>query len=112
RGSVGAAGEVGHMVVDRQGRDCACGLRGCWETLASTHALLDEATNRGIPHRRESVDGNDDPASSAIRHLIEKAGTDPAVDALIDEWAAEVALGLANIIRLRDPALIVLQGPI
>lgn len=112
RGSVGTAGEIGHMVVDRRGRDCACGLRGCWETLASAHALIDEATRRGIPLTDAPDAPADAPTSSVVGQLTARIDTDPLVDALIEEWSADVALGLANITRLRDPALIVLQGPV
>jgi predicted NBD/HSP70 family sugar kinase len=40
RGDNGMAGEFGHVVLDRPGLPCSCGLRGCWETLASNRAAL------------------------------------------------------------------------
>jgi predicted NBD/HSP70 family sugar kinase len=39
RGASGFAGEVGHMKVDPQGRECGCGRRGCWETVAGQRAV-------------------------------------------------------------------------
>jgi glucokinase len=39
RGGMGSAGEVGHIVVDPDGDDCACGGRGCLETVASGPAI-------------------------------------------------------------------------
>lgn len=38
-GDKGFAGEVGHMVIERNGRPCACGGRGCWETYAASQAM-------------------------------------------------------------------------
>ncbi|HBR31400.1 MAG TPA: glucokinase, partial [Clostridiales bacterium] len=35
------AGEIGHIVVDINGKRCACGRIGCWETVASTRALIE-----------------------------------------------------------------------
>ena len=41
-GNSGFAGEVGHMVIDRHGEQCACGGRGCWELYASAQAFTAE----------------------------------------------------------------------
>lgn len=38
-GEEGFAGEVGHMVIEKEGRPCACGGRGCWETYAASQAV-------------------------------------------------------------------------
>lgn len=40
RGSNGMAGEFGHMSLDPEGPNCACGRRGCWEVFASNRAAL------------------------------------------------------------------------
>jgi len=46
RGARGTAGEVGHLVVDPQGRLCGCGQRGCIETMCGGGALA-KAWGRG-----------------------------------------------------------------
>ena len=46
RGSQGFGGEFGHMTIDPAGRPCACGSRGCLETLAGLEALLEAAGPR------------------------------------------------------------------
>lgn len=38
-GDEGFAGEVGHMTIEKDGRPCACGNRGCWETYAASQAV-------------------------------------------------------------------------
>jgi glucokinase len=43
RGARGMAGEIGHVVLDRDGPPCACGLRGCLEVLASGPAIARRA---------------------------------------------------------------------
>jgi glucokinase len=40
RGPNGMAGEIGHLVVARDGPGCACGLRGCLETMAAGPAIV------------------------------------------------------------------------
>ncbi|WP_086823143.1 ROK family protein [Streptomyces sp. NRRL B-24572] len=48
--SDGWAGEIGHLTIDPHGRDCACGSRGCLETIASARAVAEAFTRRtGIP---------------------------------------------------------------
>ncbi|WP_121831001.1 ROK family protein [Streptomyces sp. S1] len=48
--SDGWAGEIGHITIDPHGRDCACGGRGCLETIASARAVAEAFTRRtGIP---------------------------------------------------------------
>lgn len=46
RGANGLAGEIGHMVFDPQGETCACGLKGCLETMASGAAIHRLAAGR------------------------------------------------------------------
>ena len=45
-GETGAAGEVGHMVLEPGGLLCNCGHRGCWETLSSGTAIAKAALQR------------------------------------------------------------------
>lgn len=42
RGVIGVAGEIGHVTVEPEGAICACGNRGCLQTVASTRPLLDQ----------------------------------------------------------------------
>jgi predicted NBD/HSP70 family sugar kinase len=102
RGTRGAAGEIGHMTIDRHGDACPCGLRGCWETIASLGWLRRSARRRGLRGAR----------AITPERLVDLASTDPEAAALLDEFADNLALGITNIVRLRDPSMIVLQGPV
>src|SRR5690606_37272869 len=51
-GSSGAAGEIGHMIVERDGPLCTCGRRGCLETLAGGKALIDPADGESVDPQR------------------------------------------------------------
>jgi glucokinase len=89
----GHAGELGHVRVDHPGRPCACGARGCLETVMSAAAL--EARWTGAPARE-------------ILDLV--IAGDPSVASL---WAAAVdglAAGLVSVISLLDPGVIVIGG--
>jgi len=112
-GSGGMAGEIGHMVVDDKGPLCTCGNNGCWETLASGSALAREARieiNEGtITSILEYVDGDIDEVSAKAIHKAAKAG-DRLANELIARTAYYLGVGLANLINVFNPEIIVLGG--
>lgn len=93
RGSHGFAGEIGHMMVDRDGVECPCGRRGCWERYASGSAL---ARIAGAATGEDVVAA----ARAGDHHAIESIG----------EFSRWVAAGLASLTNLCDPEVIVLGG--
>lgn len=93
RGANGFAGEFGHMVVQPDGPFCVCGRRGCWERFAS---------GRGLQMLAGGRRGEDVVAAA-------RAG-DREAAVVIDTFAHWVALGLANLTNVLDPACIVLGG--
>ena len=112
RGTNGFGGEIGHMVVDPDGPECPCGLRGCWERFASGSALAARAravVSEGRGERMLSLAG--DVASLRGEH-VESAARAGDVEAqrIIDDFCRWVALGLANLANILDPALIVIGG--
>ena len=81
------------MIVERDGIQCPCGLRGCWERYASGSALGDPATGR-----------TGEQVVAAAR------GGDATAIARIEEFAGWVAIGLASLVNLCDPEVVVLGG--
>jgi predicted NBD/HSP70 family sugar kinase/transcriptional regulator with XRE-family HTH domain len=51
RGVDGIGGEIGHIIVNPEGKPCRCGARGCLETIASAHAIVE-----AIRGRRETTE--------------------------------------------------------
>ncbi|MDX3664071.1 ROK family protein [Streptomyces sp. ID05-26A] len=92
RGSAGYVGELGHMVVNPRGLRCYCGCDGCWETEVGEPALCRAL---GLP--------DDAPRGAVVAAL--RALDDPSV---LDEFAGWLALGLANIVNVLGPELVVL----
>lgn len=93
RGAHGFAGEIGHMVVERDGIACPCGLKGCWERYAAGSALADAATGR------------------TGEQVVDAARSgDGAAIARIEEFAEWVAVGLASLVNLCDPEVVVVGG--
>jgi predicted NBD/HSP70 family sugar kinase len=98
-GVAGYAGEIGHMPINRSGRRCGCGAIGCWETEVGEGVLLARA---GHP-----ADGGRE-ALDAV--LAEAAAGSPVALAALDETGSWLGLGLAGLVNLLNPELVVLGG--
>ncbi len=100
RGIRGCGAEFGHTKVQLEGALCQCGQRGCLEAYVGDYALLREA-NAVRPDRRY-----DD-----VSELFAAASAGDAVAvSVLDRAGRMFALGLANLINIFDPALIILAG--
>ncbi len=98
-GEGGYAGEVGHMVVNRDGRPCACGSRGCLEAEAGELGLIAAAGR------------TDPPGRAAVEAIVEAAarGDSTARDALhqVGDW---LGYGVANLVNIFNPSMVVFGG--
>lgn len=112
-GAIGAAGEVGHMTIDDAGPVCNCGNRGCWEMLASGTALAREARRRIGQGTATSIleyaHGDVDLVTALTVEAAAEAGDGPALE-LISWSAYYLGVGLANLINIFNPELIVIGG--
>jgi glucokinase len=112
-GAIGAAGEVGHMTIDDDGPVCNCGNRGCWETLASGTALAREARHRIKEGAETSIPGYvEDDIEKVTAQVIHSAALqgDRLAQELIARTGYYVGVGLANLINIFNPELIVIGG--
>src|SRR5262249_42819358 len=96
RGSSGNAAELGHIVVDGGGHDCACGGRGCLEAEASAAALVRDAR----PHGRFAT----------IEEVASAAATDPDLRALLQRGAELLAAALVSAVNLTDVPEVIIGG--
>jgi len=112
-GAIGAAGEVGHMTIDDDGPVCNCGNRGCWETLASGTALAREARHQIKEGGRTSIleyaEGDIEKVTAQVIHSAAEQG-DSLAKELIARTGYYVGVGLANLINIFNPELIVIGG--
>ncbi len=97
-GHSGLAGEIGHITVELSGAVCACGNHGCLETVA-----CDSALSRQISKRLQQ------PVS--IEHIVEmvRAG-ELTIDAELRSLKEYLAVALAAVINLYNPALLCVYG--
>ena len=98
-GAAGFAGEIGHMPVNPDGARCRCGSVGCWETEIGERALLALA-GRSPDGGRDAVDG-----------VIAAAGAgDPVALTAIARVGRALGLGIAGLVNLLNPRVVVLGG--
>jgi glucokinase len=113
-GLTGAAAELGHMVIDPNGPQCRCGLRGCFEQLASGTAIAHMA--------RVAVE--EDPQSTILafagsveaitgEHVAKAAREyDETARNVLREAGRVLGIGLSNVVNIFDPEVIVLGGAV
>lgn len=113
RGSSGYASEVGHMTIDPNGELCGCGKRGCWETLVGPRAVLRRVRRELASGRKslmtEMAGGNLEDVTFEVVIEASKMGDAAALNALQDVGYA-LGIGVANLVNIFNPQLIVLGG--
>jgi glucokinase len=113
RGGQGVAAEVGHIGIVRDGRPCKCGRRGCLEQYASGSALTAEA-RRAVaegkaPALLERAGGDPEAVVGQMVTELAQAG-DPGALGLFDELGAALAVGIATLVAVLDPDLVLIGG--
>ena len=112
RGARGGAGELGHMVVDLDGPQCACGNVGCLETLVSGNAIGREAMRvaRDVPG---SALGRSLAAGREVTGMLctELAHDgDPAARDVLALVGTRLGVGLTGLVNAFNPEVIVIGG--
>jgi glucokinase-like ROK family protein len=113
RGSNGYASEVGHMTVDPNGELCGCGKRGCWETQVGPRAVLRrvrKTLESGVPSALcDLVEG--DLERISFESVVQAAGQGDSVALrALQEVGERLGIGVANLVNVFNPELIVLGG--
>lgn len=113
RGASGTAGEIGHMTIDVNGPRCNCGNIGCWEALASGTALAREAVARIQAGAQTTIlsfcEGDLKKVSAETVFLAAQRGDELAGE-LISRTAYYFGVGLANLVNIFNPELILIGG--
>ncbi len=112
-GANGSAGEIGHMIVKADGPPCKCGRLGCLESLASGWAVARDAVECLKRGEESSIlrlaGGKMEHVTAAVVSAAAKRG-DVLAQRVIGNAAHYLGIGLANIINVFDPEVIVIGG--
>jgi len=111
---LGGAGEIGHVVVELDGRRCPCGRRGCMEAYAGRSALerhARELHDKGdktdlfkIARKRDRERLTSGVWAAALKHR------DPLAVKLIDKAVEALGAGVASVINVLDVEVVILGG--
>ncbi len=112
-GSSYKAGEIGHMIMEINGRNCVCGNRGCLETVASGKALAMEASDHlksnssGILY--ELIKGKPDYVTAQDVTLAAEMGDEFSIN-LLKKAGDYIGVALANAVNILNPSTVIIGG--
>lgn len=112
-GNSGSSGEIGHMTLEKDGPLCACGNHGCLEALASGRAIAQSAQElaaKGYGSRILELAGGKQEKIEAETVFRAAAEGDSEAEAIVDRAIEYLGMGIAGVINLFDPELIIFEG--
>lgn len=104
-GADGMAGEIGHMTIVPDGRQCGCGNKGCLEMYASARGIVQTYLEA---MRLTGPDQNPEITSAQI--YLAAQGDDAVARRVMKDMGRVLGIGLANLINIFNPQMIVLGG--
>lgn len=108
RGSNGFGGEIGHMIVKENGPRCVCGNYGCLESLVSGYAIERELK---YALKDNVISSLSTESKVTAKEVVEQAGKgDKLAYSIINNAAKYLGIGLANVINIFNPQMVVLAG--
>lgn len=108
-----AGAELGHTVIEYNGRQCSCGRKGCFEAYASATALV-SMTKEKLAACKDTLMwemcGNDiNKADARIAFAAMKKG-DRAGKEVVDMYISYLACGITNMINIFQPEVLLIGG--
>ncbi|HBJ97838.1 MAG TPA: glucokinase, partial [Clostridiales bacterium] len=110
-GNRSAGAEIGHMIININGNQCTCGLKGCYEAYASASALI-KLTKEKMEQNKNSVLWNVGLDKIDGATAFKYASIDETAKQIVEEYLDYVAVGLVNVANVFRPQIILLGGGI
>lgn len=109
----GAAGEFGHVVVNKHGYKCGCGLTGCLETYCSATGIVREGKRRLQEDKDNAlyklIDGDLDKLEAKHIFYLAKQGDKFSMD-IVDFFCDKLAEGVGMLLNIINPEVIIFTG--
>lgn len=93
--------EFGHMVINKGGRQCTCGKRGCFETYASIRAFRNKIA--------EVLDIDNDFSGQYLREQLLDFNNEK-IEEVVEQFIEDLSIGICNLIDIFEPEIVVLGG--
>lgn len=114
QGALGAAGEIGHMVIRADGALCHCGRRGCLEAYAGRRAMADAVRRITEGDRSTTLFAiQDDEDKSKPTSKVWKRALDEGDEVATEVFALAVetlGIGIGSMVNLLEPEMVVIGG--
>ncbi len=94
--------EIGHMVIQKDGKLCTCGKKGCFEAYCSIKALKNQVLE--VLGKEENITGKE------LWNLLKYNDKNEKIENLLDEYAENLATGISNLIDIFEPEIICFGG--
>lgn len=92
--------EIGHMIIEKNGLQCNCGRKGCFEKYASMKALKQKISSK---LGKKEIPGEE------LENILQKS-KEYEIDDIIDEYIENLCIGIANLINIFEPETISIGG--
>jgi len=113
RGAHGFAAEIGHIIVEPGGPLCGCGNYGCWEQVASGHAIT--RAGRDAAHQypnsviAQLAGGDPDAVNGPVVTRAAQQGDQLAIG-ILSEVGRRLGEGIAGLVNVLDPEVVIVGG--
>ncbi len=105
KGNNGFSGELGHMTIEMNGKECRCGNLGCWELYASEQYLYETASKLNFP-----IPPSETISLNTLIALAKKGNKDTIH--LFETLGDNLGIGLTNIVNIFNPEQIIIGNRI
>lgn len=110
-GASGSAGEMGHIIVDLNGRACSCGGHGCLEAYASRSAIESRILGAVKKGRKSIITEFTNSSSISSKHIKKSLDAhDEIVTQYVNEAIDYLSGGIASVMNFYNPELVILGG--
>ena len=114
-----AGAELGHIVIEQNGKQCTCGRKGCWETYSSATGLVNMTKERLLEARangvksliEDMIEGDINRVNARVAFAAMKQGDELGAK-IVDEYISYLASGVATIINIFQPNVLSIGGGI
>ena len=94
--------ELGHIIIEKNGKQCSCGAKGCFEAYASISNLKREI--------KCALNTQNELTGVEIVEMLKQ--NDTKTERVLDEYIDNLAIGIANLINIFEPQAVALGGSI
>lgn len=94
--------EFGHMIINKDGKECHCGKKGCFEKYSSMKVFKDGMI--------ELLELNKNTTSEELLNILKKEKQNRELNKYIDEYTNNFLIGISNIINIINPEVICIGG--